>query len=250
MASVMIGCAGWSIPREAQAEFPLEGSHLERYARQLAAVEINSSFYRPHRRVTYEKWAAAVPADFRFAVKMPKAITHVAKLVDTGAGLDAFLAEVGGLGVKLGVLLVQLPPSLRFDAGVAGKFLEELRARHAGAVACEPRHPSWFGPQAEALFGAMRVARAAADPPPVPAAARPGGWGRFGYHRLHGSPKMYYSAYGEDSLERVAGELTRRRAAGEDAWCIFDNTAVGAATANALELQGKVGGTGSKTRGA
>jgi uncharacterized protein YecE (DUF72 family) len=75
-AAVRIGTAAWSIPREHAAPFPVAGSHLERYAAVLNAVEINSSFYRPHRTATYERWAASVPEDFHFAVKIPKAITH------------------------------------------------------------------------------------------------------------------------------------------------------------------------------
>ena len=73
------------------------GSHLERYGAILDAVEINSSFYRPHRTATYERWAASVPEDFRFAVKVPKAITHERRLKDVGDLLDRFLSEVGGL---------------------------------------------------------------------------------------------------------------------------------------------------------
>lgn len=191
--SLFVGCAGWSIPKPAQPDFPAGGSHLERYAQRLPAVEINSSFYRPHRPATYARWAESVPADFRFAVKVPKTITHEAKLVATEGVLERFLAEVGGLGAKLGVLLVQLPPSLRFDAVVAGGFFDLLRECRTGACACEPRHPSWFAPEADALLRRRQIARVAADPASVPAAALPGGWEGLAYYRLHGSPKIYYS---------------------------------------------------------
>src|SRR3954469_14763579 len=103
-----IGTAGWSIPKEHAAPFPTTGSHLERYGAVFNAVEINSSFYRPHRRATYERWAASVPADFRFAVKVPKAVTHEHRLKDVGDRLDRFIAEVGGLGPTRGPLLVQM----------------------------------------------------------------------------------------------------------------------------------------------
>src|SRR5574341_2571121 len=100
-----IGCAGWTIPKPHAALFPPSGSHLARYAQRLAAVEINSSFHRPHRRATYERWAAAVPDRFAFAVKAPKEITHRLRLADAGSALEAFLAQAGGLGDKLGPLL-------------------------------------------------------------------------------------------------------------------------------------------------
>src|SRR5919106_6889056 len=95
-----IGTAGWSIPKEHAAPFPATGSHLERYASVFNAVEINSSFYRPHRPATYERWAASVPEGFRFAVKIPKAITHERRLNEAGDHLDRFLSEAQGLGSK------------------------------------------------------------------------------------------------------------------------------------------------------
>src|SRR5690349_12428290 len=70
--NVRVGCAGWSLPKEHADRFPAEGSHLERYAACFPAVEINSSFYKPHRPTTYARWAASVPPDFRFSVKVPK----------------------------------------------------------------------------------------------------------------------------------------------------------------------------------
>src|SRR5207245_7038537 len=107
MNAVYVGCAGWSIPKEHAGLFPTQGSHLERYAGRLNAVEINSSFYRPHRPATYARWAGSVPADFRFAVKVPREITHRRRLADAAEPLDAFLAAAGHLGDKLGPLLVQ-----------------------------------------------------------------------------------------------------------------------------------------------
>ena len=236
MALLLIGCAGWSIPPQEQTAFPSNGSHLERYAHGLPAVEINSSFYRPHRTTTYARWAATVPDGFRFAVKVPKAITHEARLVETHGLLDAFLAQTSGLGSKLGVLLVQLPPSLRFEAQVVERFFTALRKRHPGRVACEPRHPSWFEPEAGALLEEAHIARVVADPAPVPAAVAPGGWKGVAYYRLHGSPKMYYSAYTEPSLSQIALELRSRAKAGAEVWCIFDNTAAGCAMTNALAV--------------
>ena len=150
--TVYVGTAGWSLPREAQPHFPAEGTHLTRYAARFPAVEINSSFYRPHRPATYARWAESVPEDFRFSVKVPKAITHTARLADAEALLDAFLAEASALGAKLGCLLVQLPPSLAFDEETAGAFFRALRERYEGPVACEPRHPTWFDAPAEALL--------------------------------------------------------------------------------------------------
>src|SRR4051812_1797985 len=139
-----VGTAGWSIPAAQADRFPGEGSHLQRYSQRLPAVEINSSFYRPHRASTYERWAASVPTDFRFAVKIPKEVTHTRRLANTAEPLARFLEEVRLLGPKLGPLLIQLPPSLLFREDLAVDFLRHLRNSFAGDLACEPRHPSWF----------------------------------------------------------------------------------------------------------
>jgi uncharacterized protein YecE (DUF72 family) len=232
---IRVGCAGWTLPSAKAGAFPGPGSHLERYGRVLPAVEVNSSFYGPHRRETWERWAASVPEDFRFSAKVPRTITHFRRLRDAEEPLEAFLAEVGGLGPKVGPLLVQLPPSLSFDEEVARRFFSALRARHAGAVVCEPRHPTWFGRAAGGLLREWRIARVAADPACVSAAARPGGWPGIRYFRLHGSPRMYVSAYSRAFLRRLAATLLRaaRRA---ETWCVFDNTAAGAALDDARAL--------------
>jgi uncharacterized protein YecE (DUF72 family) len=232
MAKPMIGTAGWSVPAQHASAFPSEGSHLERYSRRFSAVEINSSFYRPHRPNTYQRWAATVPADFRFAVKMPKEITHTRRLADVAEPLTRFLDEAGALGEKLGPILVQLPPSLAFKADLVGFFVD-LRVRFEGEIVCEPRHRSWFTDEVDHLLAEFRIARVAADPAVVPRAGEPGGWPELRYYRLHGSPRMYYSAYLAEALDALA-----RRLADDDgrAWCIFDNTAEGAATHGAMIL--------------
>lgn len=197
----------------------------------LPVTEINSSFHRPHRVGTYRRWAAATPDAFRFSVKLPKAISHTRRLVACDDLLDAFLAEVAGLGGKLAVLLVQLPPSFAFDAAVARAFFGAVAARTPIAVACEPRHASWFCAQAEALLADNRVARVAADPVLAPGGERPGGWAGLRYHRLHGAPRLYYSSYPDEHRRALAATLE------SGAWSIFDNTASGAAAPDALALQ-------------
>ena len=155
--------AGWSIPRALALHFAGDGTHLQRYARILEGAEINSSFHRTHAQAVYERWAASTPPEFRFAVKLPRAITHVQKLRRARPLLDRFLEESAGLGDKRGPILVQLPPSLPFDRRVAGRFFDLLRERYAGDVVCEPRHPDWFTASAETLLWRFRVARVAAE---------------------------------------------------------------------------------------
>jgi uncharacterized protein YecE (DUF72 family) len=178
-----------------------------------------------------------VPDNFAFAVKMPKAITHAARLVAVAEPLDRFLEETDGLGAKRGPLLIQLPPSLAFDSAIAADFFGLLRDRTASDLACEPRHQSWFTPEAEDLLISYRVARVAADPPRAAGAGEPGGWTGLRYARLHGSPEIYRSSYDAAAIELYA---TGARKAGGDSWTIFDNTMTGAATLNALAMQAVV----------
>lgn len=235
MSDLRIGTAGWSIPRQDAHAFPAEGSSLERYAARFNAVEINSSFHRPHRPATWLRWRDSAPAGFRFSVKLAKEITHERKLRDCAEPLARFLDQVDILGDKLAVLLVQLPPKHEFNDDVAGAFFEMLRQRSNADIVCEPRHPSWFTPAADALMVSLKVARVAADPAICDDAGVPGGWRGLSYWRLHGSPVMYRSSY----LDRIPAYAERLRREVKDrrpVWCIFDNTASSAGAGDALAL--------------
>ena len=238
---IRVGTAGWSLASAFQPAFPGEGTQLARYARVLPCVEINSSFYRSHRRDLYQRWASQTPRGFRFSVKLPREITHERRLRAARTPLAGFLEEVRGLGNRLGPLLVQLPPSLPCDARPARRFFALLRGSHAGAVVCEPRHASWFGPAADRLFQEFGVGRVAADPAIVGAAAQPAGDLGTIYFRMHGSPRMYWSRYTPEQVSLIGARL-RRYSARSRVWCVFDNTAAYGALANALELSGGLRG--------
>ena len=234
---VRTGTAGWSIASVHRGLFGPGDSALARYATRFDVAEINSSFHRPHRRETYARWADTVPARFRFAAKLPRTITHDHRLRGALPLLDAFLAQAGGLGDRLGCLLVQLPPSQAFDARVAGTFFAGLRRRWDGGVACEPRHASWFAPRVDALWQRHAIARVAADPAPVPGAGEPGGHAGLRYWRWHGAPRIYYGAYDAEALAALAARVRADLPPRGEAWVIFDNTAHGHATPNAADFQ-------------
>ena len=237
--NLRIGTAAWTLPKQHAHHFPDEGSHLIRYTQRLNCVEINSSFHRPHMLKTWQRWAATTPSHFKFAVKIPKTITHQAKLLNTGALLQTFLDQVNGLGYKLGPLLIQLPPKLVFDEGATHEFLTTFRELHTSQAVLEPRHASWFTPAVDRLLRDFEISRVAADPPKGSAlAAKPGGWQPLCYYRLHGAPRTYYSDYSGAFLKDFAAQLSKDTPRiTKETWVIFDNTALGHATADALDLQ-------------
>jgi uncharacterized protein YecE (DUF72 family) len=240
-ATIRVGIAGWSVPATYRAT-ERAGSHLQQYASYFDCVEINSSFYRPHRHTTYARWADSVPPDFRFSAKLPKAITHESRLVACKDAVAKFCAAVAGLGAKLAVLLVQLPPSLVFDQRAVAASFSLLRAASGAAIVCEARHLSWFQPRVDRLFSTLGITRVFADPPIDPAlqidaALQPVTTaGQFLYLRLHGQPRRYYSSYSAEYLADLAQRL-KPAAERPGAWCIFDNTASAAAWPNAIQLK-------------
>ena len=235
-----IGTAGWNVPGIHAHNFESEGTHLVRYARKLNCAEINSCFYREHKLETYAKWAASVPENFLFAVKAPRSITHEGELrVEGEEALRCFLQQTSALGEKRGPMLLQIPPKLEFSKVTASAFFSMFRRLYDGPAVLEPRHVSWFDLKADSMFRKFRIARVAADPALIPYTAEPAGWPELVYFRLHGSPRRYYSSYSEEFLSRIAEKL-RLLPSSTTAWCIFDNTASGAALGNALELSSLV----------
>lgn len=224
----VIATAAWSIPKTVAHRFPKTGSGLNRYAAVFSGVEINSTFYRHHRITTFERWAQSVPDDFRFAVKVPREITHEHRLRDIHELFATFLDEISPLTGKLGPLLCQLPPGLEFDAADAESAFAAMRATFAGMLVLEPRHESWASQSARAVLQRHDIDRVLADPAPVwPISDFPD---PPKYVRLHGTPKIYYSNYGDEEIRSFGKRLA------PDSWCVFDNTASGAAIQNALTM--------------
>lgn len=155
VARVRCGCAGWSISAADRAQVGQGASVLQRYATRVDAVEINSSFYRPHRASTCAHWADSVPEDVRFSVKLPHSISHDTRLHGTGPLLDAFLAQVGALGrgwagcccncrPTLSSMQRWQPDSLRCCAGAGLAAWSARRATRAGLP--HPHRPCWSAP--------------------------------------------------------------------------------------------------------
>ncbi|SFB50784.1 Uncharacterized conserved protein YecE, DUF72 family [Rhizobium sp. NFR07] len=226
----IVATAAWSIPKTVANRFATEGSSLTRYASVFGRVEVNSTFYRRHRTSTFARWAESVPDSFRFSLKFPKEITHTRLMKDIAQPLETFLSDISALGNKRGPLVCQLPPSLVFDLKVFDTAFHVIRSMDDGPIAIEPRHKSWRCNEALDLMESYSIDRAYADPvlvwQPEDFADAPR------YMRLHGKPRIYYSSYTERDIKSFLSLLA------PGGWCVFDNTASGAATENALTMLG------------
>jgi uncharacterized protein YecE (DUF72 family) len=245
---IRVGMAGWSNPPSMAAERDSEQTHLSYYATQFSCVEINSSFYRPHQAATYLRWRDATPAEFRFSVKVPRSITHESHLKRCSAEVLRFYQEIACLQPKLSAVLVQLPPSLEFNARSVRAFFESMPNLRRVKVVCEPRHASWFTAAAEKTLRDAGVSRAGADPARCAGAEVPGGARRFAYFRWHGSPRTYYSKYSQEQLSIFAAAAIKARAA--ETWCVFDNTARHAAWDDALQFMAALRARSARTASA
>jgi len=196
-------------------------------------VEINSSFYRLPRKLTFEQWHDTVPSDFIFAVKASRFITHMKKLKDPETALATFVERIAGLRDKLGPILFQLPPNWRPDLERLRSFLSALPKGYRYAF--EFRDPSWFHPEVYHTLAehgaAFCVYELAGLTSPTELTAD------FAYLRLHGPGDAYSGCYPTETLNGWADSFLGWAEAGKDIYCYFDNDELGYAAQNAAELQ-------------
>jgi len=165
-----LGTMGFSYSDWAGPFYPetlTQRNYLKHYSRFFNAVEIDSTFYGTPRVATVQRWMAATPDDFRFCPKTPRMITHDKGL--RGAHLDMadFIIVMRELGEKLGVILIQLPPSYGADhSDVLDTFLGELPGDLQFAV--EFRHPSWHQSHTEQMLLSHNVCWAGTEYPDLP----------------------------------------------------------------------------------
>lgn len=235
--SVRIGISGWRYPPWRGRFYPdglVQRRELEYAAGCFASIELNGSFYSLQKPESYADWRDATPRDFRFAIKGSRYITHTKRLGDARQALANFLASgVLRLGDKLGPILWQLPPTLKFDAGLLDDFLGQLpkdsqtaldlarrrdidllRGRSALSIdrnrrwrhALEVRHDSFCCDTLLDLLRRHNVALVIADaaskwPQPQDITAD------FVYMRLHGDKQLYASGYTGAALDHWAKRI-------------------------------------------
>ncbi|MDA4112311.1 MAG: DUF72 domain-containing protein [Thaumarchaeota archaeon] len=144
-----VGCSGWSYEDWVGPFYPKgsrPGDYLQMYSSVFDAVEIDSSFYRIPNQFMISKWNKNTPQDFVFCPKFPKKITHEFKLQNVASTVSFFYRTLAGLGDKLGPLVIQLPPSFKYDKGlpILEKFIASDLKTSTFRHAIEFRHKSWY----------------------------------------------------------------------------------------------------------
>jgi uncharacterized protein YecE (DUF72 family) len=237
MSELRVGTSGWQYTHWRGRFYPKDlptSKWLDYYARLFDTVELNSPFYRQPERKTFDKWRRAVPDGFVYAVKLNRFITHIKRLNVEHDSIERSYGTMAGLGPKLAVVLVQLPPRMKFDEERADRFLSMVaprRRRHA----LEPRDASWFTAEALAFLRRRKVALVIGDTPhwPTHVAVTAG----FAYMRFHGPERRYGSDYSDDALRGWAERVRGWRAEGRDVYAYFNNDEMGYAPKNALRLR-------------
>lgn len=240
--ALIVGTSGWQY-RDWKDRFyagvPQRG-WLEHYAGRFATVEINAAFYRLPAATVFERWRARTPGDFVMAVKASRFLTHIKRLREPGEPVRRLLDAARGLGDRLGPVLLQLPPTLRADAGLLADclaaFPPEVR------VAVEPRHVSWWTDEVREVLTEHSAALCWADRcgRPITPLWRTAGWG---YVRFHEGAAEPWPHYGDDSL-RIWAERLSAWPVGAEVFAYFNNDPGGAAITDAARLAGLVAASG------
>ncbi len=239
MTTYYIGTSGWSYRHWVGPFYPNDlkpPQFLEYYMRYFPTVEINSTFYHLPKPATVENWFKRSPAHFRFCPKLSRWITHQKKLVGVEEALERFFELIQVLKPKLGPVLIQLPPSLKFDSSLLENFLNLLRRHYSDyQFAIEPRHSSWDAPECRQILSDFQVALVCAHSgkrfPYFNYQTAP-----FVYYRFHGPDRLYASDYPPEMLREFADRMCQQARAGATVWAFFNNDYQGFAVRNARQL--------------
>lgn len=231
-----IGTSGWNYDRWREGFYRGQPKRawLAICAQHFSGLEINATFYRLQRRATFARWREQTPADFRFALKANRYLTHNRRLAAPAASIRLERARASALGRRLAVVLWQLPRMLRRDLVRLENFVRALRRWPGVRHAIEFRHSSWFCDEVAACLRRHRIAICQSDA---------ADWARWDtvstdlvYVRLHGRPVTYASNYAEAALRAWAVRVRRWLRQGRAVHVYFDNDGEGHAPRNAVRL--------------
>ena len=232
-----IGTSGWHYDHWRDRFYPeklIKAKWLEFYASHFTTVELNNSFYRLPSEAAFTTWRDSSPANFTFAVKVSRFITHIKRLRNTEEAVDNFVTRARILDGKLGPLLYQLPPNMHRNDEVLESFLATLPRGLKHVV--EFRHESWLNDKVFEILRKNCVGLCIFDMPsftcPLVTTAD------FAYVRFHGSTGLYSSCYSDEELADWAKKLANLAANLKAVYIYFNNDAEAFAVRNAITLRG------------
>ena len=221
--TAFVGTSGWQYRHWRRTFYPEgvpQARWLEFYAERFRIVELNNSFYRLPPRDTFEKWAVRTPPDFILAAKMSRYLTHIKKLKEPEEPVARFLQHAGGLGRKLGPVLIQLPPTLQADPDALDDTLEQFPK--GVRVAVEFRHDSWWNDDVKSILEAHGAALCLADRHSKPFSAlwRTADWTFLRFHEGEAKP---HPCYGRTAIESWVRRLSETWGTDADVYVFFNN---------------------------
>lgn len=245
---IHIGTSGWVYGHWQGIFYPDNLSSkdkLKYFSQYFKTAEVNYSFYHLPRPTTYQKWYKETPADFLFALKASRFITHLKRLKGVKEPWKIFLKNALNLKEKLGPILFQFPPTFKAaeeNLKRLEKFLAILRGRtsHGGSTslnlrfAFEFRHKTWCDEKIYNLLKKYKVSWVIADSPRYPKAEIV--TADFVYIRMHGSEVLFSSKYTKKELRVLAQKIKKWQRQCLDVYCYFNNDASGNAVKNAKQL--------------
>jgi uncharacterized protein YecE (DUF72 family) len=230
-----IGTSGFSYAHWKGVFYPeglAQRKWLEFYSQTFNTVELNSTFYHLPKESTIENWVKRTPKGFTFSVKASKFITHIKRLKDVGENVKLFMKHILLFKDKLGVILFQLPPSMKKDTELLKEFLSLLEQNKRYTI--EFRNESWFSKDVYNILEENNVAFCISDTPRYPYAEVI--TANFSYIRLHGHTELYASNYTEEQLKHYAGLIKKLNKTNIPVYLYFDNDFEGYAVKNALQI--------------
>lgn len=237
MGKIRTGTSGFNY-RHWRGDFYPDSLPLKKwlafYSEHFKTVEINATFYGSFREATYKKWADTVPREFCFAIKGPRFITHIKRLVEPKESIDYFFAAAKGLGKKLGVVLWQFPPSFKKDEETLSRLNEflNLLPKETPKV-FEFRHKSWFDSETDKILEENKSGIVISESSRFPSEEAVAGG--ICYIRFHGPGRLYSSPYSTEQLAEWAKKIKKWSRQAE-VYCYFNNDSGGHAFRNADEL--------------
>ncbi|MER5917772.1 DUF72 domain-containing protein [Streptomyces sp. NPDC001982] len=237
--TLFVGTSGWQYKDWRGVLYPADRPMrlwLEEYAARFATVELNNAFYRLPTRENFEAWRERVPQDFVVAVKASRYLTHIKRLRDPEEPVHRLMSHAAGLADRLGPVLLQLPPTLRADAGLLDTCLSFFPP--GTRIAVEPRHDSWWTREIREVLTARGAALCWADVQahPVTPLWRTADWGYVRFHEGRAHP---WPRYGRQSLDTWVDRIATTWSDGEDVYAYFNNDPGGAAVEDAVTFGGR-----------